>query len=74
MQQDPAPKVQASAFANNTITLTVSYWHPSSMTSASTVTDGVIRACRDVLVGADISPAVPAVDVVKEPAVPSDGE
>ena len=74
VQQDPAPKVQASAFANNTITLTVSYWYPSSMTSASTVTDGVIRACRDVLVGADISPAVPAVDVVKEPAVPSDGE
>jgi small-conductance mechanosensitive channel len=72
VQQDPAPGVQATAFAHNTITLKVSYWYPSSMTSASTVTDGVIRACRDTLVGADISPAVPALDVVEEPAASDD--
>jgi small-conductance mechanosensitive channel len=72
VQQDPAPGVQASAFAHNTITLTVNYWYPSSMSSASPVTDGVIRACRDALVAADISPTVPTLDVEKEPATASD--
>lgn len=63
VQQDPAPSVQASDFANNAITVTVSYWYPSSMTSGSAVTDGVIRACKQVLVDADVRLAAPAVDV-----------
>jgi small-conductance mechanosensitive channel len=63
VQQDPAPSVQATDFANNAITLTVSYWYPSSMKSGAAVTDGAIRACKKVLVDADVRLAVPAVDV-----------
>lgn len=63
VQQDPAPEVQASAFAGNAITLNVSYWYPSSLTSDSTVTDGVIRACKKALVAADVELAVPAIAV-----------
>ena len=40
----PAPKVQASGFANDAITLTISYCYPSTMTSSSDVTDAVIRS------------------------------
>lgn len=63
VQQDPAPTVQASAFASNAITLNVSYWYPSTMTSDGTVTDGVIRAYKKALVAADIELAAPAIDV-----------
>jgi hypothetical protein len=59
--------VRASDFANNAITVTVSYWYPSSMSSGSAVTDGVIRACKQVLVDANVQLAAPAVDVEERP-------
>ncbi len=40
---NPAPSVQASAIHDNTITLSISYWYPSSKSSGSSATDGAIR-------------------------------
>jgi small-conductance mechanosensitive channel len=66
VQQDPAPEVQAAGFASTAITLSISYWYPSSMTSDSTVTDGVIRAVKTALSKAGIELAVPMLDVADE--------
>jgi small-conductance mechanosensitive channel len=59
----PAPQVQAMGFTNNAITLTISYWYPSSMTSSSGVTDAVIRATKSALAKADIELAAPELAV-----------
>jgi len=67
VQGDPAPSVRASDLANNAITVTVSYWYSSSMSSGSAVTDGVIRACKQILVGANVQLAAMAVDVGERP-------
>lgn len=40
----PGPSVQASGFNNTAITLSISYWYPSSESSGSSATDGAIRA------------------------------
>ncbi|MCH8991881.1 MAG: mechanosensitive ion channel family protein, partial [Acidobacteria bacterium] len=69
VQQDPAPGVHATGFASTGITLSISYWYPSSMTSDSSVTDGVIRAVKNALNEAEIELAVPLFGV--EPATPS---
>lgn len=66
VQKDPAPEVQATGFASSAITLSISYWYPSSMTSDSTVTDGVIRAVKTALGKAGIELAVPMLDVEGE--------
>ena len=58
VQQDPAPEVQANGFASTAISLSISYWYPSSMTSDSSVTDGVIRAVKNALSEAEIELAV----------------
>jgi small-conductance mechanosensitive channel len=63
VQKDPAPEVQAAGFASTAITLSISYWYPSSMTSDSAVTDGVIRAVKTALGKAGIELAVPMLDV-----------
>jgi small-conductance mechanosensitive channel len=70
VQQDPAPEVHATGLASTAITLSISYWYPSSMTSDSSVTDGVIRAVKSALSEAGIELAVPLLDV--EPATHSD--
>jgi small-conductance mechanosensitive channel len=59
----PAPQVQAAGFTNNAITLTISYWYPSSMTSGSGVTDAVIRATKSALTKADIELTAPELAV-----------
>jgi small-conductance mechanosensitive channel len=59
VQQDPAPEVQATGFASTAISLSISYWYPSSTTSDSSVTDGVIRAVKNALSEAEIELAVP---------------
>ena len=69
VQQDPAPGVHATGFASTGITLSISYWYPSSITSDSSVTDGVIRAVKNALNEAEIELAVPLFGV--EPAAPS---
>jgi small-conductance mechanosensitive channel len=69
VQQDPAPEVHATGLASTAITLSISYWYPSSMTSDSSVTDGVIRAVKSALSEVGIELAVPLLDV--EPAAPS---
>jgi small-conductance mechanosensitive channel len=68
VQKDPAPEVQATGFASNAITLSISYWYPSSLTSDSPVTDGVIRAVKTALSKAGIELAVPMLDVEREAA------
>jgi small-conductance mechanosensitive channel len=68
VQKDPAPEVQATGFASNAITLSISYWYPSSMTSDSSVTDAVIRAVKTALGKAGIELAVPMLDVGREAA------
>jgi small-conductance mechanosensitive channel len=67
--QDPASEVHATGLASTAITLSISYWYPSSMTSDSSVTDCVIRAVKNTLSEAGIELAVPLLDV--EPAAPS---
>jgi small-conductance mechanosensitive channel len=61
--------VHATGLASTAITLSISYWYPSSMTSDSSVTDCVIRAVKNTLSEAGIELAVPLLDV--EPAAPS---
>jgi small conductance mechanosensitive channel len=73
LQSDPAPAVQASGIRDNAITLSISYWYPSSMASGSDVTDGAIRAVRRALADAGIEPAPPAVAVDQGPDNASDG-
>ncbi len=73
LQSDPAPAVQASGIRDSAITLSISYWYPSSMSSGSDVTDGAIRAVRRALADAGIHPAPPTVAVDQEPDSASDG-
>jgi small conductance mechanosensitive channel len=73
VQQDPAPTVQASALTADAITLAVDYWYPSTMTSDSSVTDGVIRAVEKALAGAGIELAAPALAIdISSPATAED--
>ena len=59
----PAATVQASGFDHTAITLTISYWYPSSMSSGSSATDGVVRAVKNALSAAGIEPAQPTVGI-----------
>jgi len=61
--KDPAPAVQASGFHYNTITVTISYWYPSDMSSGSTPTDGVIRAVTKAISASSVKLAVPKFDI-----------
>jgi len=65
---DPAPAVQAAELVDDTVTLSVSYWYPSTMSSSSGVTDGVIRATISALSNADIQLAVRDLDVTQASA------
>lgn len=67
----PAPQIQAVGFADNAITLTIGYWYPSTMTSGSGVTDGVIRATKSALAKADIELSVPDVRVTTTAPAPT---
>jgi small-conductance mechanosensitive channel len=71
---DPAPAIQASGVHNTAITLTVSYWYPSSMSSGSSATDGVIRAVKKALANADIEPAFPTVEIDQRPSATASGD
>ena len=65
---DPAPAVQAAELVNDAVTLSISYWYPSTMSSSSGVTDGVIRATISALSNAGIQLAVRDVDVTQASA------
>ncbi len=60
---DPAPAVEATGITNNAITLSISYWYPSTMSGSSAVTDGAIRATMSALSTAEIELSVPDVNV-----------
>ncbi|MDX2379797.1 MAG: mechanosensitive ion channel [Acidimicrobiia bacterium] len=68
---DPAPQIQATAFVNDTITLRIGYWYPSTMTNDSAVTDAVIRATKSALAKADVELTAPEVRVTTTSAAPS---
>ena len=68
---NPAPSVQASAIHNNTITLSVGYWYPSSESSGSNATDGAIQAVTKAIVDAGVALARPTLDVDQKAAAPS---
>ena len=72
---DPTPAVQAAAVTDDAITLTISYWYPTTFQTGSSVTDGVIRATMAALREADIALAVIDAEVTGLPtsAVPDDG-
>ena len=63
---NPAPSVQASAIHDNTITLSISYWYPSSKSSGSSATDGAIRAVRKAIVHGGVQLARPTLDIERE--------
>jgi small conductance mechanosensitive channel len=73
LQSDPAPAVQASGIRDGAITLSISYWYPSSMSSGSDVTDGAIRAVRRAFADAGIQPAPPTFGIDQEPVSATDG-
>ena len=73
LQSDPAPSVDASGIRYGAITLSISYWYPSSMSSGSSVTDGAIRAVRNALVDSGIEPALPTIGIDEDPAAFSGG-
>ncbi len=62
---DPAPAIQATAVADNAVTLSIGYWFPSSMESGSSVTDAVVRSTMAALRKADIVLAVPEARVTE---------
>ena len=72
---DPTPAVQAAAVTDDAITLTISYWYPTTFQTGSSVTDGVIRATMAALRQADIALAVIDTKVTGIPpsAAPDDG-
>jgi small-conductance mechanosensitive channel len=72
---DPSPAVQAAAVTDDAITLTISYWYPTTFQTGSSVTDGVIRATMAALQQADIALAVIDAKLTGLPpsAVPDDG-
>lgn len=59
----PPPSVQASGFDNNAITLSLSYWYPSTESSGSSATDGAIRAVKKAIVTAGVKLAKPTVEI-----------
>jgi small conductance mechanosensitive channel len=61
----PAPQIEATGLADNEITLSISFWYPSTMTTDSGVTDRVIRATKSALAGADIMLTGPSVRVTE---------
>ena len=72
---DPPPAVQAAAVTDDAITLTISYWYPTTFQTGSSVTDGVIRATMAALQQADIALAVIDAKLTGLPssAAPDDG-
>lgn len=68
---DPAPSVQASGIHNNTITLSIGYWYPSSESSGSNATDGAIRAVTKAIVDAGVALARPTLEVDHGSGTPS---
>ena len=72
---DPTPAVQAAAVTDDAITLTISYWYPTTFQTGSSVTDGVIRATMAALREADIALAVIDAEVTGLPSsvAPDDG-
>ena len=72
--ENPVPTVQASGFDHTAITLTIGYWYPSSKSSGSSATDGVIRAVKSALAGAGIELAVPTVGVDQNPGATASGD
>ena len=63
---DPAPAVQATALADDRITLDVSYWFPATEETGSGVADRAIRAGMAALNSADIALAVPDAKITEE--------
>ena len=72
--KDPVPSVQASGFHYNAVTMTISYWYPSSMSSGSTPTDGVIRAVTKAITDSSIELALPKADIRRGTPANSDGK
>ena len=72
---DPPPAVQAAAVTDDAITLTISYWYPTTFQTGSSVTDGVVRATMAAMRQADIALAVIDAKVTGLPssAAPDDG-
>jgi len=70
---DPSPAVQAVEVVYDTITLSVSYWFPSTMESSSDVTDAVIRATMPALTDAGIQLTPRQVDVTQTSAPGTSG-
>ena len=59
----PAPSVQATAVADNSVLLSVSYWYSATIESSSGVDDGAIRATMGALRDAGVELTVPDVKV-----------
>jgi small-conductance mechanosensitive channel len=65
---DPPPAVQAAAVTDDAITLSITYWFPTTFQTGSSVTDGVIRATMAALTKGGIALAIPDAKVIEGPA------
>lgn len=54
VETDPAPSAQASGYEGAAITISISFWYPSTMTSDSDVLDRVVRAINTVFSDNDV--------------------
>jgi small-conductance mechanosensitive channel len=63
VEADPAPAVQATGYEGGTITLSISFWYASSMTSDSEALDAVVRTVQGELAKAGVTPAAESLSV-----------
>ena len=63
VEADPPPAVQATGYEGGTITLSISFWHSSTMTSDSEALDAVVRTVQGELAKAGVTPAAESLSV-----------
>jgi small-conductance mechanosensitive channel len=63
VEPDPPPAVQATGYEGGTITLSISFWYASSMTSDSEALDAVVRTVQGELAKAGVTPAAESLSV-----------
>ncbi len=63
VESKPAPSVQASGYSGAAVTVSISFWYPSTMTSDSDVLDRVVRAINATLSDDDVALASTRIDI-----------
>lgn len=67
VETKPPPAIQATGYDGRAITLSISFWYASSMTSDSEALDAVVRTVQGELAKADVSPVPEALSIREVP-------